>query len=75
MANKQQDEAIATEHRVRVKGEQLARGVACTLITARQAFRCEPVDGEDGVFEITVASTSVRFLPVGCRPVSAARLP
>ena len=75
MANRQQNEAMATEHRVRVRGEQLARGVACTLITARQAFRCEPVDGEAGVFEITVAGTSVRFLPVGCRPVSAARLP
>ena len=75
MANRQQNEAMATEHRVRVRGEQLARGVACTLITARQAFRCEPVDGEAGVFEITVAGTSVRFLPVGCRPVGAGRLP
>lgn len=64
-----QDEAKAPEHRVRVRGEQLARGVACTLITAGQGFRCEPVDGEDGVFEITVASASVRFLPVGCRPL------
>ena len=60
-------------HQVRIKGQLLARGVACTLITAGQAFACRPVDGEDEVYEITVASASVRFLPVGCRPVSLAQ--
>lgn len=50
---------------------QFARGVACTLITAGQAFECRPVEGEDQVFEITVARESVRFLPTGCRPDEA----
>lgn len=66
-----QDKAMAPEHRVRVKGEQLARGVACTLITAGQAFECRLVEGEDQVFVITVARESVRFLPTGCRPDEA----
>lgn len=65
-----QDKAMEQNLQVRIKGQLLARGVACTLITACQAFACRPVDGEDEVFEITVASAAVRFLPVGCRTVT-----
>ena len=58
---------METPHRVRVEGEMFARGVACTLITAGQAFECRPVEGEAQVFEITVDRAGVRFLPAGCR--------
>ena len=67
------DETIELDHRVRIQGVQVARGVACTLITASQAFSCKPIDGEDAVFEISVASSSVRFLPAVCRQTGASR--
>lgn len=69
----ERDEPIELDHRVRIQGVQIARGVACTLITAGQAFSCKPIDGEDAVFEISVASSGVRFLPAVCRQTGIPR--